>query len=110
MVPAGEKWIPGALPRALGLIGWNVHLQTTGFIGSVSTLISQQQAGSDTGAAAIKPAPAASPGGAGRAGGRAGAGFLAVLEMLSTHSFPPSVLGLSSSKLRLCAVSVHNRR
>lgn len=32
-VPAGEKRILGALPGALGLIGWNVHPQTAGFTG-----------------------------------------------------------------------------
>lgn len=30
---AGEKWVLGALPRAAGLIGWNVHRQTAGFMG-----------------------------------------------------------------------------
>lgn len=57
---AGERQIPGALPGAMGLIGWNVHLQTTGVTGPVHTLVNQRQAGADEGAPAIKPAPAAS--------------------------------------------------
>lgn len=35
MVPAGERRIPGAVPGALGLISWNVHPQTAGFVGHV---------------------------------------------------------------------------
>lgn len=76
---------------------------------SVSTLISQQQAGSDTGAAAIKPAPAVSPGGeGGESGGRERGSWQRSRCYLHTASLP-SVLGLSLSKLHLCAVSVHNR-